>query len=411
MQLSALDPASGPDAAAVVRVARAVAERGGRALIVGGWVRDRLLQRLGAPVVESKDLDVEVFGLELDALAAVLAAEGPVDAVGKSFAVLMVHGLDVDFSLPRRDRKDGVGHRGFDAQADPSMSVDQAARRRDFTVNAISMDPLTGAIVDPLDGAADLRDGVLRPADPETFGEDPLRALRAVQFAARFGFRGSDGLAAILRSQDLAELPAERVLGEFRKLLLRGSQPSRGIALLQACLHHFPSLGPPDRLRAAGEALDAWVAVRSPDADAALAEGLVVLAGAGLERLGARIKPPVRVMKAARALLAAEVPKTDGDLRALARALGTAGSAIRSRAAIAGPAGPPLLRRAEALGVADAPIPLAVQGRHLLDHGLAPGPGFKPILDACRDLQDATGEQDPEALLSVVLAERMSRPR
>lgn len=204
-------------------MARAVREAGGRALVVGGWVRDRLLGR------PSKDVDLEVYGVPPDALRRILARFGPVNAVGESFTVYKVAGVDV--SLPRRESKVGRGHRGFAVTGDPGMSPEEAARRRDFTINAIGWDPLSGEYVDPAGGRADLEAGVLRAVDPRTFGDDSLRVLRAVQFAARFGFTLDPGTFEICRRLPLDDLPAERVWGEVEKLLLQAPRPSVGFAL------------------------------------------------------------------------------------------------------------------------------------------------------------------------------------
>jgi len=212
----------------VTAVAEAVRAAGGRALVVGGWVRDRLLER------ESKDLDVEVFGLPGDVLRDVLGRLGRVEPVGNSFPVFKLAGLDdgpIDVALPRRESKAGRGHRGFIVEGDPAMSIADAARRRDFTVNAIAWDPLTGAYEDPFDGRADLTRRVLRAVDPATFGDDSLRVLRAVQFAARFEFALDGDTAALCRRTALDDLPAERIWGEIEKLLLQAQRPSIGMAL------------------------------------------------------------------------------------------------------------------------------------------------------------------------------------
>jgi tRNA nucleotidyltransferase (CCA-adding enzyme) len=215
-------------ASAATRLAEAVRTAGGRALAVGGWVRDRLR---GVP---SKDLDVEVFGLSQDRLAALLTTLGRVEAVGQSFPVYKLAGFaegDVDVALPRRESKRGRGHKGFEVQGDPGMSIVEAARRRDFTINAIAWDPLTDSYEDPFDGRGDLERRILRAVDATTFGDDSLRVLRAVQFAARFEF-GLDGdTAALCRSIPLDDLPAERVWGEIEKLLLHAGRPSIGLAL------------------------------------------------------------------------------------------------------------------------------------------------------------------------------------
>jgi tRNA nucleotidyltransferase (CCA-adding enzyme) len=207
-----------------VSIAEAVRGAGGRALIVGGWVRDRLL----GLDHETDNLDVEVFGVPADRLRALLETFGRVEAVGESFQVYKVGALDV--SLPRRDSKAGRGHRGFVVTGDPGMSIEEAARRRDFTVNAISHDPLTGEYFDPFDGRGDLQRRILRTVDADTFADDSLRVLRAVQFAARFDFTLDEATAALCRQIPLDDLPAERVWGEFEKLLF-APRPSIGFAL------------------------------------------------------------------------------------------------------------------------------------------------------------------------------------
>ena len=204
-------------------IAREAAARGGRALIVGGWVRDRLLER------PSKDIDLEVYGVAPERLREMLIRFGPVNAVGESFTVYKVGGIDV--SLPRRDSKTGHGHRGFTVDGDPSMTVTEAARRRDFTINAIALDPLTGEYIDPFDGRRDLATRILRAVDPETFGDDSLRVLRAVQFAARFECELEPGTRGLCERIPLDDLPAERVWGEIEKLLLQAPRPSVGLRL------------------------------------------------------------------------------------------------------------------------------------------------------------------------------------
>jgi tRNA nucleotidyltransferase (CCA-adding enzyme) len=210
-------------------IAAAVHEAGGRALIVGGWVRDRLRGR------PSKDVDMEVFGVAQERLPPLLARCGRVEAVGQSFPVYKVvrreTGEVIDVALPRRESKSGRGHKGFEVHGDPFMSIEDAARRRDFTVNAIAWDPLTGDYEDPFDGRGDIERRVLRVVDPATFADDSLRVLRALQFAARFEFTLHDDTAAICRGIPLDDLPAERIWGELEKLLLQAERPSIGFAL------------------------------------------------------------------------------------------------------------------------------------------------------------------------------------
>ncbi len=227
-------------------VARAVRAAGGRALIVGGWVRDSLLgtaSRDNAPGVpppartalsaaqggQPNDIDVEVFGLPADRLRAVLAELGPVNSVGASFAVFKLGSLDV--SLPRTESKAGRGHRGFVVTGDPDLPLEEAARRRDFTVNAIAWDPLRDEYFDPHGGREDLRRKRLRMVDPATFGDDSLRVLRAVQLAARLEFEVDEPTRTVCRAITLDDLPSERVWGEMERLLLLAARPSLGFAL------------------------------------------------------------------------------------------------------------------------------------------------------------------------------------
>ncbi|MDP2055486.1 MAG: HD domain-containing protein [Acidobacteriota bacterium] len=205
------------------RVAVAVREAGGRALCVGGFVRDRLLNH------PTSDLDLEVFGIPEDRLRALLTTLGRVEPVGQAFPVYKLGHIDV--ALPRRESKAGRGHKGFIVTGDPSMSFEEAARRRDFTVNAIGWDPLSNEYLDPFEGRADLDGRLLRVVDPVTFGDDSLRVLRALQFAARFELTIDPATADICRVIRLDDLPAERIWGEIEKLLLQATRPSIGFAL------------------------------------------------------------------------------------------------------------------------------------------------------------------------------------
>ena len=213
------------DIAVVRDIATAVRDAGGRTLIVGGWVRDRLLY---GPGHEPANVDLEVFGLPGDRLRTVLETFGDVDAVGESFQVYKIGAIDV--SLPRRDSKAGRGHRGFVVTGDPDMTIAEAARRRDFTINAVSWDPLTGEYFDPYDGRGDLERRLLRVVDPQTFADDSLRVLRAVQLAARFDLTLDGASRELCRQIPLDDLPPERVWGEFEKLLF-ARRPSIGFAL------------------------------------------------------------------------------------------------------------------------------------------------------------------------------------
>jgi tRNA nucleotidyltransferase (CCA-adding enzyme) len=181
---------------------------------------------------EPKDWDLEVYGVDPTKLRAKLDEFGPVNVVGAAFTVYKL-GLDLDVSLPRRERKSGRGHRAFVIEGDPSMTIAEATRRRDFTINAILKDPLTGEIVDPFGGQADIDAKVLKAVSNDTFPDDSLRVLRAAQLAARFEFEIDDQTIALCRGIDLGDLPAERIWGEMEKLLLWARRPYLGLGWLQ----------------------------------------------------------------------------------------------------------------------------------------------------------------------------------
>lgn len=209
-------------------IAETVRDAGGRALVVGGWVRDRLL---GHP---SKDLDLEIFHISPERVPVLLAPFGRVEPVGQSFPVYKLvrpGDGDIDVTLPRRESKRGRGHKAFEVVGDPSMSVRDASRRRDFTINAIAWDPLTETYEDPFDGQSDLRRRLLRAVDISSFGDDSLRVLRAIQFAARFECTLESDTATLCREIPLDDLPAERIWGEMEKLLRQAQRPSIGLAL------------------------------------------------------------------------------------------------------------------------------------------------------------------------------------
>jgi len=209
-------------------IAEVIAKAGGRVFFVGGCVRDFLL---GLP---NKDFDVEVYGITADKLIEVLSKFGEVDMVGRSFGILKLKGLvDVDFALPRRENKTGKGHKGFVVSVDPNMSFIEACRRRDFTINAILQDVLTGEIIDPFLGCRDLKLKVIRHIDDGTFVEDSLRVYRGVQFAARLGFEIHPATLQLMSQIDLSDLPKERIFEEFKKLLLKSPKPSIGLRYMQ----------------------------------------------------------------------------------------------------------------------------------------------------------------------------------
>ena len=219
------------------------------ALIVGGLVRDVVA---GAPT--SKDLDLEVYGVSMDSLIDALKTaygDEKVLVEGESFQAikLSLEGQLVDVTIPRRDSKSGVGHKGFVVEGDPSMTLVEAARRRDFTINGFAADPFTGEIFDPYDGCRDLIHGVLRVIDTDTFGDDPLRVYRGVQFAARMNLSIEPDTQALMRemvdSGMLSTLPRSRVTEEMHKLLVKAETPSRGLNIMRELgiiEKHWPEL-------------------------------------------------------------------------------------------------------------------------------------------------------------------------
>ena len=236
--LSALRRGGGPDLDAARAVAELARSLGGRAWLVGGCVRDALLGR------PCHDFDLEVYGVPAARLEAALEARWPLDRVGASFGVVKLRHRDVDIALPRRENREGAGHRDFSIASDPELSPAEAAARRDFTINAVMADPLSLEILDPWNGVADLRAGVLRHVSGH-FAEDALRVLRGMQFLARLPFLSpAPETVALCASMTQEALPRERLAGEWEKLLLQGAEPSRGLAFLRACgwLRFYPEL-------------------------------------------------------------------------------------------------------------------------------------------------------------------------
>ena len=201
---------------------RRIADSGGRAFFVGGVVRDRFLNR------KPKDIDVEVYGLSLERLEQVLAERGRVSLVGRQFGVFRVWGLDVDWSLPRRDSRG----RHPVVEIDPSMSPKEASRRRDLTMNAMLRDVLTDELIDHWGGRKDIERKILRTPDEALFVEDPLRFYRVMQFAARFEMTPDKALEAVCAQMDISRVSVQRVEEEFAKLFLEADRPSLGLRWL-----------------------------------------------------------------------------------------------------------------------------------------------------------------------------------
>jgi len=443
-----------------------VREAGGRAMLVGGSVRDRLLG------IESKDFDIEVYGLEPSRLRTVLEQIGPVNTVGEHFSVYKLvfyrpalpqtddsyqslsdhtapqQRFEIDVSLPRRESKSGQGHRGFVIEGDPAMSFEEAARRRDFTINAMLYDPLTGETRDPYGGGADLERRVLRAVATDTFIEDSLRVLRAVQLAARFEMTIDPATVELCRTIDLSDLPRERIWGEIEKLLTLAEHPSIGleallelgvldqlfpelrslvghqeddhpaedafahtklsldeavklttdlskakrVAIMLATLCH--DLGKPitsSKVAAAGE---------SPEHDKAVGEPTrAIMNKLGLHGIGgyhvrSQVLALVREHLKPRKFYRRRATTTEGDFRRLARRVdidllfrvGKA-CAMGRGSASSTVAEDWFIERARALGVEHGPPAPLLQGRHLLEAGFEPGPRMGKLLRSVYELQ------------------------
>lgn len=215
-----------------------------RAVLVGGYVRDTIMK-----IPESKDIDIEVYGLnDINRLKTLLESLAPIHEVGKSFGVLKMNleGYDLDISLPRVESKIGSGHKGFSVVLQEDISFKKASLRRDFTMNAIGFDIETQSYLDPHGGKEDIEKKSIRMVNQESFVEDPLRVLRAVQFAARLAFTLEKATLHLcqkmVQNRMLDELPKERIFDEIKKLLLKSKRPSQGFKLLDDMGALFPEL-------------------------------------------------------------------------------------------------------------------------------------------------------------------------
>ncbi len=433
-------------------IARAMRDAGGRALLVGGSVRDGLR---GQP---SDDTDVEVLGLDLDAVEAIVARFGHTVRAGRAHPVVMLKGLDVDFSAAMVDGR-------------PTRDFAQAALRRDLTINAMARDPLDDTLIDPHGGRADLAAARLRATDPTRFGEDPLRALRVARFIGTLGMQPDAELTLLCGAQDLRDVPGERLFEELRKLLLNAARPSTGLAFLKesGLIAYFPEFVPladtPQDPEWHPEG-DVWThTLMAIDAAAELRDGgesdLALMFGVLCHDLGkplttvvdppsegGRIRSPghdhlgvaptlgllgrlrastkltqcVAVLVETHLAPALYIKNGAGPkgYRRLARKLEAAGANVEllvrvARAdhfgrttpealARAFPDGDRFLAEARALMVERGALRDVVQGRHLVARGLAPGPTFGTILERCRAIQDETGAVDADEILERALA-------
>ena len=423
----------------MLQICRAAAERGGCVRVVGGSVRDALLER------SFEEFDLEAFGIEPDGLDRMLEDLGlRVDRVGRAFSVLKLRGIPVDIALPRREVSFGAGHRDFLVDADPHMSVEDAAARRDYTINAISYEPLAGRVDDPLGGRGDLERRRLRHAS-HRFPEDPLRVLRGMQLVARLGLEADPDTVRLSSGIGWRELSVERVFEEWRKLLVLGVEIGGGLRFLQATgwIEAYPELQATvgceqdpewhpegDVWTHTGHVLDAFAAERRGEAEEDLIVGLACLChdlgkpattrfvdgrlrSRGHEAAG---EAPTRSFLARltnRRGLVDDVVRLvvdhlkprqlyqggagDAAVRRLAHRVKRIDRLVRlARADARGrPPLPPadcedcdwLLARADALRIKDQAPRRLVLGRDLIDRGLTPGPEIGDLVDRCYQAQ------------------------
>jgi len=201
-------------------IAEKIEKNGGRAYFVGGFVRDRLCG------TENKDIDIEVHGIEPSELCNILSELGSLIKTGKSFGVYSLRGYNIDIAMPRTEYLTGTKHTDFEINIDPKIGTQKAAIRRDFTINALMEDILTGEITDHFGGRQDLKNGIIRHVNDKSFCEDALRVLRGAQFAARFGFAIHPQTLKLFSKIDLSDLARERVMEELSKAMLKSPKPS-----------------------------------------------------------------------------------------------------------------------------------------------------------------------------------------
>ena len=212
-----------------IQIAKKVKEVGGIAYFVGGYVRDSILD------IPNKDIDIEIHGIKPEILKNILSELGDIQTIGNAFGIYNLKGYDLDIALPRKERCIGTGHKDFEVYVDPYIGTHAAARRRDFTINALMKNILTGEIVDEFNGLNDLKNHIIRHVDSSTFREDSLRVLRACQFAARFNFKIASETINLCKTMDLSTMPKERIAGELSKALLKAKKPSVFFNSLYEC--------------------------------------------------------------------------------------------------------------------------------------------------------------------------------
>ena len=420
------------------QIEQLIRRAGGRTWLVGGSVRDLALGR------QPCDLNLEISGLPPGQLHALLTEHFSVQFLGKAFGLFKLQGLPVDISIPSRMLTDNDSVQGLLKESDPHMDIGEALAQRDFTMNAMAWDPDTLELRDPFNGRADLDAHLLRHAS-DRFREDPLRVLRGMQLAARFGLTAAPETVALCKSLTQDGQPSERLLEEWKKLLLQGVKPSLGLQFLSDCgwLRFYPELAAlqgceqdpiwhpeGDVWTHTLHCLDWFALERTGNHDDDLIAGLGILCHdfgkpatttTDLGRITSRghepegeaptrrflerltnqddlingVIPLVLCHLRPRALHDANA--SDSAVRRLARQVKRIDRLVRvARADYAGrppkpfdgfPAGAWLLERSRRLEVEDRAPTTLVMGRHLLELGVQPGPDMGRLLDECYEAQ------------------------
>lgn len=400
----------------LIQFAAAAQQAGGRAICVGGGVRDLLRGQVVA------DWDMEVYGMTVKAFEEFLPQFGTPQLVGRAFGVYRLASMNLDVSLPRKDNLIGVGHRGFHVTVDPHLAFVDALKRRDLTINSMGYDPLTDELIDPYGGLADLHHKILRPTHLESFAEDPLRGMRVAQFLARLDMEAHPDLIVVCRGLDMDALSPERILKEFEKMLLQGIEPSRGLMFLEqtTLLRFFPALallrkGREDQSLPCG---DPWVRTLGAVDEAAhqrqgdRQQDLALMFGALCHAFFSteQVQKFMGTLKAS-ALLEKRVcglvkwhgfpvrlqrqGAGSGAYRRLARALHAHALCLRDLSRLTqvvmkadGNGLPEWEEKALSYGVFDGPPQDAVTGKFLMAQGAKAGKAMGEAIQACRDIQD-----------------------
>jgi tRNA nucleotidyltransferase (CCA-adding enzyme) len=367
----------------IQQIAEDVRDAGGRALLVGGCVRDELMKQA------VKDVDIEVYGLQPIELKRVLEGFGKVDEVGASFQVFKLMN-DFDISIPRREKKTGTGHKGFTVEGDPFMSYEEACSRRDFTINAIMKDPLTGEIIDPFNGQQDIERKVLRMVTPAVFKEDSLRVLRLAQFASRFGFWVEEDTQRMAQETDLSDLPKERIWMELEKMFLKSPLVNIGVELileLKIADKLFPSLKYTNTVQNAllcadytdldnGEKLAVLVTLLTLDSND------IVLDELGLSSVaGYNVRKQVEALRK-------HLPKgflnSDYEFHKLSQHVQMK---LAARVLCALGYGEEFTKTIKRLGIENEPIKPVVTGKYLIEYGMKPSVELGKLLTELYDYQ------------------------